>query len=140
MFSGVRFKTNLTGSMCERCGETFVGYDALAAFELAVAVETVRAGLRDGATFRFQRKALGHSLSQVAEMFDVDPGTVSAWEANREAIPTSALIAMGALVLDHVHGHTDTLNHIKALGRPIETGERVMPDIACPSLAVSDPA
>lgn len=121
-FGGVTFGAHVAGQRCETCGETYAGQYALEMFDLEVAADLARAGQRDGAAFRFQRKALGYSAAQFAELLSVAPETVSRWETHKVEVPVAVAVTLGALVNDQLHGRTDTRDQLRGLREPCPQG------------------
>lgn len=89
--AGSEFVSELPGRRCAKCHVATVEGAAGARYELLVAAELVKRGLRGGDTFRFIRKALGMRAADLARVMNVAPETVSRWEtAQRESTGPSS--------------------------------------------------
>jgi transcriptional regulator with XRE-family HTH domain len=64
------------------------------------------------------RKALGLRATDLAELLDVTPETVSRWETDRVPLDRGALATLGALLRDARAGSTATLDHLRTLAHP----------------------
>jgi putative zinc finger/helix-turn-helix YgiT family protein len=124
--AGVEFTTELPGRRCPACGYSTANGPAALRFELLVAAELVKRGLRSGASFKFMRKALGMKAIEVAEAFNVAPETISRWENDQRAIDWPEFMLLGFLIDDKLAGRTTTLSRLKALGEPAQEEDRVM--------------
>jgi transcriptional regulator with XRE-family HTH domain len=71
-------------------------------------------GLRDGGTFKFIRKALGLRASELGDLLDVSPETVSRWENSHRAAERSVWNTLADLVSDKLHGTKTTLDRLTA--------------------------
>lgn len=116
--AGQTFTAELPASRCHGCGETFVDATALESFELAIARELATSGASSGEAFRFQRKTLGYTAAELADLLGVAPETVSRWETGQRDVDRGALVAIGSLVLDRAEGRTTTLDRLRALREP----------------------
>jgi DNA-binding XRE family transcriptional regulator len=96
-------------------------------FELLVAAELVKRGLRSGALFKFMRKALGMKATELAEAFHVAPETVSRWENGQREVDWPEFMLLGFLVDDKLAGRTTTLSRLKALAEPAQEDRVTIP-------------
>lgn len=103
---------------CSECGSVEYPGDALARVELSVAREIFNKGLREGRSVRFARKALGMRASDLADVLDVTPETVSRWENDRIPVDLSVWAAIGSLVNDRLCGNEATLARLRAAKSP----------------------
>jgi DNA-binding XRE family transcriptional regulator len=103
---------------CESCGKSFLSGPDLGRAELLAGAEAVARGLRDGATFKFVRKALGLRAVELGELLDVSAETVSRWENGHRAAERSVWNTLADLVADKLGGRTVTLARLKALAKP----------------------
>lgn len=85
------------GERCSACGETLVSNDEATRQELALAAGLVARGVRAGNEFKLVRKAAGLMATEVAELLDVRPETVSRWERGEVEIPRAVAFALGEL-------------------------------------------
>ena len=68
--------------------------------EVSAAHALVTRGIRTGVEFKFVRKVVGLRATEVAEMLDVRPETMSRWERGELDLPRLAAFALGEL-LEH---------------------------------------
>lgn len=118
--SGVEFSTELPGQQCPSCDFATVNGPAGARFELLVAAELVKRGLRSGESFRFMRKALGMRATELAHAFNVAAETVSRWETGRREVDWPEFMLLGYLVDDKLAGRATALERLKALADPVD--------------------
>src|SRR5262245_8374410 len=64
-------------SACPTCNEVYIEGKDLDRLELEVADAVIRAGIVDGATFRFLRHALGMQAKELAPLLGTTPETIS---------------------------------------------------------------
>jgi DNA-binding XRE family transcriptional regulator len=74
----------------------------------------VTRGLRDGGTFKFIRKALGLLASELGDLLDVSPETISRWENSHRPAERSVWNTLADLVDDKLHGKNTTLDRLTA--------------------------
>jgi len=127
---GVQFHAALAGERCPGCDDTRVPRAVLERFELAVAADLTRAGVFSADALRFQRKALGFSVTAFAALIDVATETVSRWETGKVPAPILVSATLGALALDRLAGRTVTAEALRALLHPSPPGtERHLPEV-----------
>ena len=85
--------------------------------ELAVAREFADVGVDTGEAFRRMRKALGLRATDLAQLLDLTPETISHWETGKVVINRAAFVALGAMVQDAIDGRTTTRDRLAALGK-----------------------
>ena len=90
---------------CVRCGNSEVRPSSR---ELAVAREFADVGVDMGEAFRRMRKALGLRATDLAQLLDLTPETISHWETGKVVINRAAFVALGAMVQDAIDGRTTT--------------------------------
>lgn len=125
--AGVEFATELPGRRCSTCGYSTVNGPAAVRFELLVAAELAKRGIRGGASFKFMRKALGMKATELAEAFNVAPETVSRWENDQREVDWPEFMLLGFLVDDKLAGRTTTLTRLEALAEPAQEGRVTIP-------------
>lgn len=91
---------------CPSCGEVYVEGAALEQLELEIADAIVRAGIVDGATFRFLRHALGLQAKELAPLLGTTPETISRWETGVRDVDHAAWLALALLAADRRDGRT----------------------------------
>jgi putative zinc finger/helix-turn-helix YgiT family protein len=109
------FKNMLPGLVCPECGESYVDYPVMKEFELQVAQQVALNGPVTGAAFRFMRKALGMPSGQLAELFGVNPATVSRWEKGRKNVNPHVVVLLGSLLLERTGNETTTEERLRRL-------------------------
>jgi putative zinc finger/helix-turn-helix YgiT family protein len=125
--AGVEFDAELPGRRCPVCGYSTVNGPAAVRFELLVAAELVKRGLRSGDSFKFMRKALGMKAIEIAAAFNVAPETVSRWETSQREVDWPEFMLLGFLVDDKLAGRTTTLARLKALEEPVQEARVLIP-------------
>jgi hypothetical protein len=103
---------------CGTCGESFLSGPDLGRAELLAGGEAIARGLRDGATLKFVRKALGLRATELGELLDVSAETVSRWENGHRAAERSVWNTLADLVADKLGGRTITIERLRAPGKP----------------------
>lgn len=98
---------------CEACGEVYTDGPDLGRAEVLAAFEAVRAGLRDGPTLNWARRALGLRATDLADLLDVAPETVSRWENGHRSADRSVWNTMADLLANAVEGNTATLDLLR---------------------------
>ncbi len=115
------FRVRVSGvstAKCGSCGESFLSGPDLGRAELLAGAEAIARGLRDGATLKFVRKALGLRAVDLGELLDVSAETVSRWENGHRSAERSVWNTLADLVRDKLGGSTITLERLKALAKP----------------------
>ena len=116
--AGSEFVSELPGRRCTKGLVATVEGAAGARYELLVAAELVKRGLRGGDTFRFIRKALGMRAADLARVMNVAAETVSRWETAQREVDWPEFLLLGALVDDKLAGRTTVLSRAEALASP----------------------
>ena len=128
--AGIEFATELPGRRCPSCGYSTVNGPAAVRFELLVAAELMKRGIRGGASFKFMRKALGMKATEIAQAFNVAPETISRWENDQREVDWPEFMLLGSLVDDKLAGRTTTLTRLKALAEPAQEVRVTIPFLA----------
>jgi putative zinc finger/helix-turn-helix YgiT family protein len=128
--AGRTFKADLAATVCARCGDPIVSHDELGRFEVAVASALARAGASEGAAIQFMRKAIGLSAAELAALLGIQRWTISRWETGERDAPLAAVATLGALVLDHAAGRTETLDRLRALANHPKLAKVIRLDLA----------
>ncbi len=102
---------------CEACGEVYTDGPDLGRAEVLAALEAVRAGLRDGPTLNWARRALGLRAADLADLLDVAPETVSRWENGHRSADRSVWNTLADLLANAVDGKTETLDLLRQKAR-----------------------
>jgi putative zinc finger/helix-turn-helix YgiT family protein len=126
--SGVKFVVEgVPAEICEACGESFVSLEALERAELTIAAELARRGVRTGEAFRFMRKALGLKSKALAELFDLQPETVSRWEKGTQTLDPRAFALLGSVVVDRLAGRGElAIERLRALRAPVKAPRKAV--------------
>ena len=106
--------TGVSAIRCSGCGESFLSGPDLGRAELLAGAEAMARGLRDGGTFKFIRKALGLRASELGDLLDVSPETISRWENSHRAAERSVWNTLADLVSDRLHGTKTTVDRLTA--------------------------
>ena len=69
--------------------------------------------------------ALGLKATQLGELLDTAPETISRWETGKRPPERGAVVIVAALVDDELSGRTTTADRIRALHHPHKLGKRV---------------
>jgi putative zinc finger/helix-turn-helix YgiT family protein len=85
------------GQRCSACEETLFAAGETEKQERAAADVLVERGLRTAAEFRFVRKMAGLKATELADLLDVRPETVSRWERGEVEIPRPVAFVLGEL-------------------------------------------
>lgn len=85
------------GQQCTNCKEVLVPIADLKRQEQQVAAKIVERGIRDGKEFQFVRKLADLKATELADLLDVRPETVSRWERGETPIAPAAAFALGEL-------------------------------------------
>jgi putative zinc finger/helix-turn-helix YgiT family protein len=126
--SGVKFVVEeLPAEICASCNESYVTDEDLSRAELTIAAELARRGVRTGEAFRFMRKALGLKSNALAELFDLQPETVSRWEKGTQTLDPRAFALLGSVVVDRLAGREElALERLRALRTPVKAPRRAV--------------
>ncbi len=103
---------------CTKCGTWFDSAADLEHFELSAAEKLVGLGIGAGGILRFARKSLGMRASDLAELLDVTPETISHWENDKGTIDRKAFVVLRDLVRDRLRGRTSTRDQLAAFRNP----------------------
>jgi putative zinc finger/helix-turn-helix YgiT family protein len=127
---GRTFKADLVATVCSKCGDPIVSHEELGRFEVAVARELARAGAHAGQAIRFMRKAIGLPAAELSALLGVQRWTLSRWETGERDAPLAAVATLGALVLDHAAGRTETMERLRALAKGPKLAKVIRLDLA----------
>ena len=88
---GHTFTAQLPAEKCQACGQIVIDGHDLRRFELRVAVELAKAGLRDKEAFAYLRKALPLEPAGLAHILDVPEDFIRYWERGEWPVDPRAL-------------------------------------------------
>lgn len=92
---GVEFLAR--GERCRNCDDTTFDAGEVKRQERLVAAGLVQKGIRTPRDFQFVRKVAGLKATELADLLDVRPETVSRWERGDSDIPRYAIFMLGEL-------------------------------------------
>ena len=105
---------NVPSQKCASCGAVYTAGPVIEKVEAFVASRLPEAGVETGAAFKFMRKALGLKASEVADLLDVRPETVSRWE-NGETPDKMRLATLAEIASETLEGRTRLLGRLKTM-------------------------
>jgi DNA-binding XRE family transcriptional regulator len=114
----VEFQAQMQGFECPACRMAFEVGSTSERFELAVAREIIGMGISAGGLLKFVRKALGFRATELAELLDKTPETVSHWENDRSQPERSVWVALADMVDDRLEGKSTTRKRLEVFARP----------------------
>ena len=85
------------GLQCSNCREVLYPLAEVARQEKEAAAVIVSRGIRDGKEFQFVRKMADLKATELAELLDVQPKTISRWETGETPVDRAAAFALGEL-------------------------------------------
>jgi transcriptional regulator with XRE-family HTH domain len=122
---GHRFTTQLPAGRCLVCQQIVIQSVHVRRFEQRAAIEIAKAGLRDGAAFRFLRTTLGLSEDGLAELLDVSPEYIGYWETEKWVVDPRALAVLAGFVLGRFEGKHSALDPLAVLREPRKLAQNV---------------
>lgn len=122
---GHTFTASLPAERCQACGQVVIHGHDVKLFELRIAAELAKAGLRTGESFMYLRKALGIPAAGIAELLDVPEDFIGYWEDGRWPVDPRAHAVLCSLVLAKTEQKTATLDCLAVLRQPRALARRV---------------
>lgn len=122
---GHTFTANLPAERCEACGQIAIQGHDLKLFELRIAVELAKAGLRSGESFKYLRRALGLEPSGLAQLLDVPEDFIGYWEDARWPVDPRAHAVVCSLVLAKLDQRPASLDCLRVLRVPRKLASKV---------------
>src|SRR5215831_7204142 len=122
---GHTFTAQVPAEKCESCGQVVIHGHDMRLFELRVAIELAKAGLRTAESFRFLRKAVGFEPSGLAELLDVPVDFVGYWERGAWPVDPRAHAVLCSLVLARYEQKPATLDCLAVLRAPRKLARKV---------------
>jgi putative zinc finger/helix-turn-helix YgiT family protein len=115
-FGGRAFEVkNVPALVCAKCGEfTIDGVDLVRA-ENAITAELARAGPMTGDAFKWLRKAIALKATEIGELLDVAPETISRWETGERPPDRAAWLMLGTMALEMLEGRSQTIDRLRDL-------------------------
>ncbi len=122
---GHTFTAQLPATRCDACGQVVIQGHDMKLFELRVAIELAKAGLRNGAAFTFLRKAVGLEPAAMAHLLDVPEEFVGYWERGSWPVDPRAQAVLCSLVLAKFEHRPATLDCLAVLREPRRLARQV---------------
>lgn len=122
---GHTFTAQLPAEKCRACGQIIVQGDDIKRFELRVAVELAKAGIRDKEAFKFLRKAMQLDPKGLAHILDVPLEFIGYWESGSWPVDPRAHAVLCALLLAKLEQRPHALDCLAVLREPRRLGRRV---------------
>ena len=122
---GHTFTAQVPAEKCQACGQIVVHGSDLKLFELRVAVELAKAGLRDKDAFRFLRKALSLEATGLAHILDVPEEFIGYWEGGDWPVDPRAHAVLCSLVLAKFDQAPLALDCLRVLREPKKLARKI---------------
>jgi DNA-binding transcriptional regulator YiaG len=122
---GHTFTANLPAEKCEACGQIAIQGHDMRLFELRIAIELAKAGLRSGDCCKYLRKALGVEPAGLAELLDVPEDFVGYWENGKWPVDPRAHAVLCSLVLAKYDQTPAALDCLAVLREPRKLARKV---------------
>jgi DNA-binding transcriptional regulator YiaG len=122
---GHSFTAQLPAEKCEFCGQVVIQGHDVRLFELRVAVEIAKAGLRTGESFKYLRKAVGMEAANLAELLDVPVEYVGYWESGSWPVDPRAHAVLCSFVLGKFEQRPSSLDCLRVLRKPRKLSQKV---------------
>lgn len=122
---GHTFTANLPAEKCGACGQISIQGRDMKLFELRIAVELAKAGLRSGECFKYLRKALGIDAAGLAELLDVPVDFVGYWDKGEWPVDPRAHAVLCSLVLAKFEQKPSSLDCLAVLREPRKLARKV---------------
>jgi hypothetical protein len=122
---GHTFTARLPAEKCLACGQVVIDGLDLRRFELCVAVELAKAGIRDKEAFAYLRKALSLEPSGLAHILDVPEDFIGYWERGEWPVDPRAHAVLCSLVLAKLEQRPATLDCLGVLREPRKLARHV---------------
>ena len=122
---GHTFTARLPAEKCLACGQVVIDGLDLRRFELRVAVELAKAGIREKDAFAYLRKALSFEASGLAHILDVPEEFIGYWEHGEWPVDPRAHAVLCALVLAKFEERAAALDCLGVLRQPKKLARQV---------------
>ena len=122
---GHTFTAQLPAEKCLACGQVVIQGHDMRLFELRVAIELAKAGVRNAEAFRFLRNAAGLALDGLAELLDVPEDFVRYWEGGEWPVDPRAHAVLCSLVLARYEQRPSALDCLAVLREPRKLARKV---------------
>ncbi|TMB29569.1 MAG: hypothetical protein E6J65_02680 [Deltaproteobacteria bacterium] len=115
---GHTFTAQLPAEKCRACGRIVIEGRDLRLFELRVAVELAKAGIRDKQAFKHLRKALSMDRAGLAHVLDIPEEFIGYWEGGQWPVDPRAHAVLCSLVLARFEEQPSVLDCLRVLRQP----------------------
>jgi hypothetical protein len=122
---GHAFTATLPAEKCQACGEIAIQGHDMKLFELRVAIELAKAGVRNGESFKFLRNALGADAAGLADLLDVPVEFIGYWDSGKWPVDPRAHAVLCSLVLGKYEHRPFTLDCLAVLRAPRKLAQKV---------------
>jgi len=122
---GHSFTAQLPAERCDCCGQVVIQGHDVRMFELRVAVEIAKAGLRTAESFKYLRKAVGLEREGLGELLDVPVEYVGYWEDESWPVDPRAHAVLCSLVLAKLEHRPASLDPLRVLRQPRKLSRKV---------------
>jgi len=122
---GHSFTAQLPAEKCQACGRTVIEGRDFKLFEVRVAVELARAGIRDKEAFKHLRKALSMDRAGLAHVLDVPGEFIGYWEGGQWPVDPRANAVLCSLVLARFEEKPSALDCLRVLRQPKPLARKV---------------
>jgi hypothetical protein len=122
---GHTFTAQMPATRCGACGEVVIQGTDVKLFELRVAIEIAKAGLRTAASFKFLRKTLLLNPAQLGQLLDVPEEFITYWERGAWPVDPRAHSVVCSLVLAKYDNTHSTLDCLRVLREPRKLARKV---------------
>jgi DNA-binding transcriptional regulator YiaG len=122
---GHSFTAQLPAEKCDHCGQVVIQGHDVRLFELRVAVEIAKAGLRTGDSFQYLRKAIGMEARNLAELLDVPVEYIGYWEAGSWPVDPRAHAVLCSFVMGKFEHRPASLDCLGVLREPRKLAQKV---------------
>jgi DNA-binding transcriptional regulator YiaG len=122
---GHTFTAQLPAEKCEACGQIAIQGTDMKLFELRVAIELAKAGVRNAEAFKYLRKAVGIEQAGLAELLDVPADFVGYWEKGDWPVDPRAHAVLCSLVMAKFEHRPASLDCLAVLREPRKLARKV---------------
>jgi predicted nucleic acid-binding Zn ribbon protein len=122
---GHTFTAQVPAEKCLACGQIVIQGHDLKLFELRVAVELAKAGIREKDAFGLLRKALGLEAVGLAHILDVPEEFIGYWERGEWPVDPRAHAVLCSLVMAKLEQRPSALDCLRILRKPKKLSRNV---------------
>ena len=123
--AGHSFSATVPARRCGSCGDILIDARDLKDFERAVVLALAASGQRSGLVLRALRKGIGLTESRAADLLDVHPEAVRAWEEGRSPVPPHAAALLRSIVVSKLSGASQPIDRLSLLRHPGQLARKV---------------